>query len=165
MLPIRAMWPSGAALTTALDPMTPAPDLLSTTQDWPQAPCSQAANRRATMSVVPPGGRRHDDAHALGGLPGPVGREAARQQIGHRQNGRSGERGAAGKQAFHGFPRRSLNIVEASRNAGALAKPPHFPYQFVVRLPPIPLISDGVRAKEDYLEETHLRLRQRGAGC
>lgn len=43
-------------------------------------------------------------------------------------------------------------MVEASRITRALANPPHFPYQFVVRLPPIPLISDGVRAKEDILK-------------
>src|SRR5262249_1314649 len=56
MLPIRSVWPSGAAFTTSVEPMMPpAPDLLSTTQDCPQACCSQAANRRATMSVVPAG--------------------------------------------------------------------------------------------------------------
>src|ERR1700722_4103623 len=48
--------PSGAALATSVEPMTPpAPDLLSTTQDWPQFCWRKAANRRATMSVVPPG--------------------------------------------------------------------------------------------------------------
>src|SRR5258708_29865528 len=33
----------------------PAPDLLSTTQDWPQLCWRKAASRRATISVVPPG--------------------------------------------------------------------------------------------------------------
>ena len=102
------------------------------------------------MSVGRRGGR-DDDADALARLPGTVGGGGARQQIGHRQDGRSGERGAAGKQAFHGFPRRSLNIVEVSRNTRALANPPHFPYQFVVRLPRSSS-SYGVRAKEDILK-------------
>jgi hypothetical protein len=56
MFPIRIVLPSGADLTTSVEPMTPpAPDLLSTTQDWPQASVRWAASRRAAMSVVPPG--------------------------------------------------------------------------------------------------------------
>src|SRR4030081_1377664 len=48
--------PSGLALATSVEPMTPpAPDLLSTTQDWPQLCWRKAASRRAAMSVVPPG--------------------------------------------------------------------------------------------------------------
>src|SRR5258707_13387899 len=56
ILPISWVGPSGPALATSVEPMTPpAPDLLSTTQDWPQLCCRKAASRRATMSVVPPG--------------------------------------------------------------------------------------------------------------
>ena len=143
----------------------PAPDLLSTTQDWPQACWRKAASRRATMSVVPPGAAGTTMRMPWLGFQAAVGRGGARQQIGHRQGGGGGERGAAGKQAFHGFPRRSLNIVEVARNTRALANPPHFPYQFVVRLPPIPLLVKWGPRQGGYFEETHFRLRHGGAGC
>jgi hypothetical protein len=50
------------------------------------------------------GRRRHDDAHALGGLPGSLGAEARGQQGGCRQGGSGGQSRATKKTADHGVP-------------------------------------------------------------
>ena len=42
--------------------LPPAPGRLSTTTGWPHASVSFCATARARMSVVPPGGKRHDEA-------------------------------------------------------------------------------------------------------
>jgi protein-L-isoaspartate(D-aspartate) O-methyltransferase len=103
------------------------------------------------MSVVPPGAAGTTMRPPWLGFHGP---SAARSRGNRLATGRmvAAASAARRKPGVNGFPRRSLNIVEGSRNTRALANPPHFPYQFVVRLPPIPLISDGVRAKEDILK-------------
>ena len=114
------------------------------------------------MSVVPPGAAGTTMRTVWVGFQAPR-RRRLRAEGGGGQGGRSGQR-RGGKEAFHGFSR-SLNIVEVTRNTPALANPPHFPYLFAVRLPPIPLDPLWGPRQGGYLEETQFRLRHGCAGA
>src|SRR5476651_2419826 len=130
MLPSSRVWPSGGDLATSALPITPpAPDLLSTTTDWPQAACRCWPSSRPATSVVPPAAAGTTMRMGLVGRHGVSARAPAAAGIIIV----AASRLRRDRCRFIDLPLRSIHCAKGTRDAAALANSPHFPYLVFAR--------------------------------